>query len=229
MQEEERKAVMASRRLFSGMEDQSENVLINISDGAFRLYHYLNTVFADDFGFIQSVKSALRLVGKTNDDLQELIDNNLVYQFDSGVCVLLNWQVNNSVSPSKTQAPSCPKELSYVYMENDCRYIVSDTPVRVIPNWDKDDAKTHITRKDMFKDSNRLSIPANVNKETGEIMEPRESVEDTKKEEAPKLASSTQSSSDSHTQDLDAGNQYMSNKYREKHPVPDDNSDRLPF
>ena len=86
---------MAEKRMFSSNVIDSD-VFLDMSPTA-RLLYYDMGMRADDDGFIDSPKKIMRIIGASDSDLKELIDNGFILRFDSGVIVIRHWYVNNRV------------------------------------------------------------------------------------------------------------------------------------
>lgn len=84
---------MAQRRMFSKDVVRTDKFL-EMPLSAQALYYHLG-IDADDDGFIASPKQITRMVGARDDDLQLLIAKGYIIPFDSGVCVVTHWKLNN--------------------------------------------------------------------------------------------------------------------------------------
>lgn len=58
------------------------------------LYFHLS-MRADDDGFVASPKRIIKLIGATEDDYRILIGKKFVIPFESGICVITDWRINN--------------------------------------------------------------------------------------------------------------------------------------
>lgn len=58
------------------------------------LYFHLS-MRADDDGFVSSPRRIIKLIGATDDDYKILIAKKFIIPFDSGVCVITDWRINN--------------------------------------------------------------------------------------------------------------------------------------
>jgi len=84
---------MAKRRMFS-LDVIDTDVFLDMPAGAQNLYFHLG-MRADDDGFISSPRRITSLVGSSPDDLRLLIAKGYIIPFDSGICVIRDWKVNN--------------------------------------------------------------------------------------------------------------------------------------
>lgn len=77
------------------------------------LYFHLG-MEADDEGFISSPKQVMRSVGASPDDYRVLMAKGLVFTFDSGICVIRDWKVNNYLRSDRYKPTQYLEEKSYV-------------------------------------------------------------------------------------------------------------------
>jgi hypothetical protein len=52
---------------------------------------------ADDDGFVSSPRKITRNINCSNDDLKLLITKGYIIPFDSGICVVRDWKINNNI------------------------------------------------------------------------------------------------------------------------------------
>ena len=52
---------------------------------------------ADDDGFVDKVKSIMRMIGAKDDDLRVLIAKSFIIPFDTGIVVIRHWRINNYI------------------------------------------------------------------------------------------------------------------------------------
>lgn len=86
---------MAKRRMFS-MDIVDTDKFLDLPQSAQSLYFHLG-MRADDDGFIGSPKRITAMVGARQKDLDLLISEGLIISFDSGVCVIADWRINNCI------------------------------------------------------------------------------------------------------------------------------------
>jgi len=84
---------MAQRRMFSKDVVRTDKFL-EMPLSAQALYYHLG-MDADDDGFIASPKQITRMVGARDDDLRLLVAKGYIIPFNSGVCVITHWKLNN--------------------------------------------------------------------------------------------------------------------------------------
>lgn len=111
---------MAEKRMFSSNVIDSD-AFLDMSPIA-RLLYYDMGMRADDDGFIDSPKKIMRIIGASDSDLKELIDNGFVLRFDSGVIVIRHWYVNNRVRRDTYHETIYTEEKSRLFMEKNNVY-----------------------------------------------------------------------------------------------------------
>ena len=86
---------MATRRMFSLVVCDTDRFL-ELPVSAQALYFPLG-LRADDDGFISGAKKIIRAVGSTEEDFTLLVEKGYIILFDSGVSVITEWKMNNSI------------------------------------------------------------------------------------------------------------------------------------
>ena len=89
-----------------------------------RLLYYDLGMRADDRGFIPSPRRLLRSIDAPEKDLKVLLNADYVYQFPSGVVVILDWPVHNSVRRDRFIETTCQAELAQLEWKPGRRYRV---------------------------------------------------------------------------------------------------------
>ena len=100
---------MAERRSVSTRIIDDDQFL-ELPAGAQLLYFHLSSR-ADDDGFI-TPKKVMKIVGATKKDLDALIDEGYLIEFESGVVAITHWRINNSIRKDRHSATSYAEELS---------------------------------------------------------------------------------------------------------------------
>lgn len=130
---------MAKRRMFS-LDVVDTDIFLDLPASSQSLYFHLG-MRADDDGFVSSPKRITAMVNASGDDLKLLIAKGLIIPFETGVCVIRDWKVNNyiqsdrytpSLYTSEKQHLSCDKSGRYDYLDTPCiqNASKSDTQVR---------------------------------------------------------------------------------------------------
>lgn len=86
---------MAERRMFAKTIIDSD-AFLDLPEKSQLLYFHLG-MRADDDGFINKVKSIMRICHCSDDDLQPLISKKFLILFDSGVAVIKHWRLHNYI------------------------------------------------------------------------------------------------------------------------------------
>lgn len=86
---------MAHKRMFS-KDIVSSDAFLDMPLSSQLLYFHIG-MEADDDGFVSSPKRIMRMIGCQDDDLKVLISKKFLIPFQSGVCVIKHWKMNNFV------------------------------------------------------------------------------------------------------------------------------------
>jgi hypothetical protein len=87
---------MAERRMFSKKVINSDTFLDMPASA--RAFYYHLAMMADDDGFVNNTRSAMRSAGSANEDIQTLADKGFIIYFEKeGVSVIRHWKVSNSL------------------------------------------------------------------------------------------------------------------------------------
>lgn len=122
---------MANKRMFSlDIVDTDEFQDMPISS---RYLYYELGMRADDDGFMKSPKRLLRTIGCTDDDLMLLVAKGFIIKFLSGVIVITDWRINNTLKGDRYHPSICP-EKSQLYMLPSKRYCLKES-------WNQDGTK----------------------------------------------------------------------------------------
>lgn len=90
---------MAQRRMFSLEVVDTDNFL-DLPTSSQCLYFHLG-MRADDDGFVAAPKKIMNITGCSPDDMKLLITKGFVIPFDTGVCVIREWKVNNYIQKDR--------------------------------------------------------------------------------------------------------------------------------
>ena len=86
---------MAERRMFSKKVTNGDK-FISLSNGAQALYFHL-AMNADDDGFCDEISICMFRSHAGTQDFESLIKSGYIYQFESGVIVITDWETNNLI------------------------------------------------------------------------------------------------------------------------------------
>lgn len=93
---------MAQRRMYSKDVVRTDKFL-DMPLSAQALYFHLG-MEADDDGFVSAPKQTTRMIGAREDDLRLLIGKGYIIPFETGVCVVTHWKMNNYLRADRYKA-----------------------------------------------------------------------------------------------------------------------------
>ncbi len=99
-----------------------------------RLLYYDLGMRADDRGFIPSPRRLLRSIDAPEKDLKVLLKAGYVYQFPSGVVVIMDWPVHNSVRRDRFIETTCQTKLAQLEWQPGKRYHMVQSGASVSPS-----------------------------------------------------------------------------------------------
>lgn len=94
------------------------------------LYFHLG-MHGDDDGFVASPRKIVRSVGCKDDDLKLLAAKGFVILFDSGVLVITDWQLNNTLRNDRYRQTLYSEEKALLALDNEKRYALRQ------PDWNQ--------------------------------------------------------------------------------------------
>lgn len=93
---------MAKRRMFS-LEIVDTDAFLDMPSSTQSLYFHFG-MRADDEGFVGNPQRLIRMLGVSSDDYKLLVAKGFVIPFDSGVCVIKHWKMNNYLQNDRLKA-----------------------------------------------------------------------------------------------------------------------------
>ena len=115
---------MAERRMISKSVVCTDKFLA-MSSNARALYLHM-VVCADDDGFVDSLKGIMVLCGTNSKSLAQLVKNEYVYIFPSGVAVIVHWPMQNKVARDRYKPTIYTEEMSRLSVNSKGMYGVYD-------------------------------------------------------------------------------------------------------
>lgn len=100
------------------------------------LYFHLS-MRADDDGFVASPKRIMKLVGATEDDYKLLIAKKFIIPFESGVCVITDWRINNYLRSDRYTETIYLEEKKMLELDKNGKYFLGIPNVNRVVNPDK--------------------------------------------------------------------------------------------
>lgn len=117
---------MAKRRMFS-LDVVDTDTFLDLPASSQSLYFHLG-MRADDDGFVSSPKRITAMVNASSDDLKLLMAKGFVIPFDSGVCVIRDWKINNYIQRDRYTPTLYMEEKKHLSCKKSGQYDYSDTP-----------------------------------------------------------------------------------------------------
>lgn len=111
---------MAIKRMFS-LKVIDTDIFLDMPMSARLLYYDLG-MRADDDGFVASPKKILKMIGCSEDDLKILMAKSFIIPFDSGICVIKHWKLNNYIAKDRYTATIYKTEYNSL-IDNDGEYV----------------------------------------------------------------------------------------------------------
>lgn len=121
---------MAEKRMFSKKIIDTD-WFMDMPASTQNLYFHLS-MRADDDGFVASPKRIIKLIGATEDDYKVLIAKKFIIPFESGVCVITDWRINNYLRNDRYTETIYKEEKSSLILDEKGKYnlgIPSGIPV----------------------------------------------------------------------------------------------------
>lgn len=116
--------MMANKRMFS-VDVVETDAFLDLPPKTQALYFHLG-MRADDDGFVSSPRTIVRTIGCTTGDLKQLEAAGYVISFSSGVLVVTDWKVNNTLKSDRYRKTMFQNELALLKESASKRYILSD-------------------------------------------------------------------------------------------------------
>ncbi len=111
---------MASKRMFSVQVVETDRFL-DMPTSAQALYFHLG-MHGDDDGFVTSPRKIMRAVGCGLDDLRLLVSKGFIIPFDSGVIVITDWRINNTLKNDRYRSTICTAEKALLTTTKSGKY-----------------------------------------------------------------------------------------------------------
>lgn len=118
---------MAQKRMFSLAVVDTDKFL-DMSSSAQALYFHLG-MHGDDDGFVSSPKKIARVAGCNDDDLRLLAAKGFVIPFDSGVVVITDWRIHNTLKNDRYHETVYQEEKAEIDMLPNGKYVLCSNAV----------------------------------------------------------------------------------------------------
>ena len=123
---------MANKRMFS-VDVVETDAFLDLPPKMQALYFHLG-MRADDDGFVSSPRTIVRTIGCNTGDLKQLEAAGYVISFDSGVVVVTDWKVNNTLKNDRYHKTMFQSELAQLKESSSKRYILPNSGTTVEPD-----------------------------------------------------------------------------------------------
>ena len=111
---------MAERRMFTKRVTDDDHFM-GLSASAQALYLHLSMA-ADDDGFCNQVGVCMFKAHASTSDLEALLANRYLYQFDNGVIVIKHWRMANALRKDRYTPTAFQEELSRLHIKGNGAY-----------------------------------------------------------------------------------------------------------
>ena len=117
---------MAQKRMFS-LQVTDTDKFLDMSASAQALYFHLG-MHGDDDGFVGSPRKIARTAGCNDDDLRLLAAKGYIIPFESGVVVITDWNINNTLKNDRYHPTLYSTEKSRLTTDNAGRLTLGNSP-----------------------------------------------------------------------------------------------------
>ncbi len=114
---------MAQKRMFS-LQVVDTDKFMDMSTSAQALYFHLG-MHGDDDGFVSSPRKIARAAGCNDDDMRLLAAKGFIIPFDSGVVVITDWKINNTLKNDRYQRTIYQEEMAMLQNDASGKYLIS--------------------------------------------------------------------------------------------------------
>lgn len=122
---------MAQKRMFSLSVTDTDR-FTDMPTSSQALYFHLG-MHGDDDGFVSSPKKIMRAIGCNEDDLTLLIAKGFIYSFASGIVVITDWKVNNTLKNDRYHETIYTAEKATLELDKTGRYFLHGIVLE--PEW----------------------------------------------------------------------------------------------
>ena len=122
---------MAQRRMFNDLITLSDSFL-DMPAECQLLYFHLG-MHADDDGFVSNTKMVQRIIGVSDDIIMILVLKKFLIRFDTGVCVIKHWRINNQLRKDRYKETKYLHEKSLLFIRENGAYTTNPENAVQIP------------------------------------------------------------------------------------------------
>ena len=142
---------MAERRMFSKSLIDSD-AFVDMTAEA-RLLYYDLAMRADDDGFVNSPRKIMRMLGSSQQSLDELIRNGFIIAFDSGVIVITHWKMHNYIPKDRYKPTVYTSELAKLEFKEGVYCLADTLDTTCIQNVSRMDTQDRLGKDRLGKES----------------------------------------------------------------------------
>ena len=102
----------------------NSDLFLDLPSSAQNLYFHLS-LNADDEGFANSPKKIMKYVNSQTEDMELLIENGFIKKFDSGIVVIIHWNLHNYIQKDRFKATIYQKEKQQLVLVGK-KYVMKD-------------------------------------------------------------------------------------------------------
>ena len=102
----------------------NSDLFLDLPSSAQNLYFHLS-LNADDEGFVNSPKKIMKYVNSQTENIELLIENGFVNKFDSGIVVIIHWNLHNYIQKDRFKATIYQKEKQQLVLVGK-KYVMKD-------------------------------------------------------------------------------------------------------
>lgn len=104
------------------------DAFLDMSPSAQALYFHLG-MRADDDGFVGNPKKIMKTCGAAEDDMKVLLVKRFLLPFESGVCVIKHWRINNYIQSDRYKSTLYTEEKLRLQIKENGSYTEIEKPV----------------------------------------------------------------------------------------------------
>lgn len=112
---------MATKRRMFSEEITNSDSFLDMPQEVQLLYFHLG-IHADDDGFVSNPKMVQRVIGAADDAIKILYAKKFLIPFDSGVCVIKHWRINNQIRKDRYKETKYIPEKSSLFIRENGAY-----------------------------------------------------------------------------------------------------------
>lgn len=143
---------MAQKRMFS-LQVVDTDKFMDMSTSAQALYFHLG-MHGDDDGFVASPRKIARAAGCNDDDMRLLAAKGFIIPFDSGVVVITDWKINNSLKNDRYKETIYQDEKALLRSDKSGKYLLGSNVVpECTQNGSKVEPQHNITKLNIAEHS----------------------------------------------------------------------------